>query len=82
MVRYKQEETPRYNGRDVAVMRARQAGALAVLGSATPANGELSECQAGRYTLITLRRASSHRPLADVQSSTCAEEYAAPGRTW
>ena len=33
---YKQEETPRYNGRDVAVMRARQAGALVVLGSATP----------------------------------------------
>ena len=34
---YKQEETPRYNGRDVAVVRAREARALVVLGSATPA---------------------------------------------
>src|SRR5271157_6093391 len=33
---YKQEETPRYHGRDVAVVRARLAGALGVLGSATP----------------------------------------------
>ena len=33
---YKQEETPRYNARDVAVMRAKLTGAVAVLGSATP----------------------------------------------
>ena len=34
---YKQEETPRYNGRDVAVVRAQAAGACVILGSATPA---------------------------------------------
>ena len=33
---YKQEETPRYNGRDVAIVRARAQGACVVLGSATP----------------------------------------------
>ena len=33
---YKQEESPRYNGRDVAIVRAQRAGALVVLGSATP----------------------------------------------
>ena len=33
---YKQEETPRYHARDVAVMRATMAGAAVVLGSATP----------------------------------------------
>ncbi len=33
---YKQEETPRYNARDVAVMRAKLAGAVVVMGSATP----------------------------------------------
>ena len=35
---YKQEETPRYHGRDVALIRARNAEAIAVLGSATPAS--------------------------------------------
>src|SRR5438067_10988859 len=33
---YKQEESPRYNGRDVAIVRAQRANALVVLGSATP----------------------------------------------
>ena len=33
---YKQEETPRYHGRDVAIVRAQAEGALVVLGSATP----------------------------------------------
>src|SRR5271165_3025358 len=33
---YKQEETPRYHGRDVAIVRAKSEGALALLGSATP----------------------------------------------
>ncbi len=33
---YKQEETPRYNGRDVAIVRAQAANACVVLGSATP----------------------------------------------
>ncbi len=33
---YKQQETPRYHGRDVAIVRARESGAVALLGSATP----------------------------------------------
>ena len=33
---YKQQDSPRYNGRDVAIVRARSAGACVVLGSATP----------------------------------------------
>ena len=36
---YKQEESPRYHGRDVAVMRARSQNAVIVLGSATPSLG-------------------------------------------
>ena len=64
---YKQEETPRYNGRDVAVMRARQAGALVVLGSATPSMESYQNAQNGRYDLVTLDRRVLDRPLADVQ---------------
>ncbi len=76
---YKQEETPRYNGRDVAVMRARQAGALAVLGSATPSMESYQNAQKGRYTLVALNRRVLDRPLADVRIVDMREEYAAAG---
>jgi primosomal protein N' (replication factor Y) len=76
---YKQEETPRYNGRDVAVMRAREAGALAILGSATPSMESYQNAQKGRYTLVTLERRVLDRPLADVRIVDMREEYAAAG---
>ena len=76
---YKQEETPRYNGRDVAVMRAREAGALVVLGSATPSMESYQNAQNGRYTLVTLYRRVLDRPLADVRIVDMREEYAAEG---
>jgi len=76
---YKQEESPRYNGRDVAVMRARQAQALAVLGSATPAMESYQNAQSGRYTLVSLQRRVLDRPLADVRIVDMREEYANDG---
>jgi primosomal protein N' (replication factor Y) len=76
---YKQEESPRYNGRDVAVVRARQAGALAVLGSATPSMESYQNAQNGRYTLVALERRVLDRPLADVRIVDMREEYAARG---
>jgi primosomal protein N' (replication factor Y) (superfamily II helicase) len=76
---YKQEESPRYNGRDVAVMRASQAGALVVLGSATPSMESYQNAQNGRYTLITLDRRVLDRPLAEVRIVDMREEYAAAG---
>ncbi|HEY7502306.1 MAG TPA: primosomal protein N' [Vicinamibacterales bacterium] len=76
---YKQEESPRYHGRDVAVMRARQANALAVLGSATPSMESYQNAQSGRYTLVTLERRVLDRPLADVRIVDMREEYAAEG---
>jgi primosomal protein N' (replication factor Y) len=51
---YKQEETPRYNARDVAVMRAKIEGAAVVLGSATPSLESFYNAQRGRYSLATL----------------------------
>jgi primosomal protein N' (replication factor Y) (superfamily II helicase) len=76
---YKQEESPRYHGRDVAVMRARQAGALAVLGSATPSLESYQNALSGRYTLVTLARRVLDRPLADVRVVDMREEYASGG---
>ena len=76
---YKQEESPRYNGRDVAVMRARQAGALVVLGSATPSMESYQNALTGRYTLVTLHKRVLDRPLAAVQIVDMRAEYAAAG---
>lgn len=60
---YKQGETPRYHGRDVAVMRARMDGALAILGSATPSIESLHNAREGKYKRLRLpERISPHPP--------------------
>src|SRR5918993_972486 len=76
---YKQEETPRYHGRDVAVVRAQQAGAIAVLGSATPSMESFYNAQNGRYHLVTLERRVLDRPMADVRIVDMRAEYATHG---
>ncbi len=76
---YKQEETPRYHGRDVAIVRARQAGALAVLGSATPSLESYQNATQGRYSLVRLTRRVLDRPLADVRVVNMRDEFAEAG---
>ena len=49
---YKQEETPRYHGRDTAVYRARLEGAVVLLGSATPSLETYHNARAGKYHLL------------------------------
>ena len=61
---YKQEESPRYNGRDVAIVRAQRAGALVVLGSATPSMESYHNAMTGKYERIVLERRVLDRPLA------------------
>ena len=51
---FKQDEGVRYHGRDVALVRAQRAGAVCVLGSATPSLESYAAAQAGRYRLVTL----------------------------
>jgi len=63
---YKQEENPRYNARDVAIVRARNDGAVVVLGSATPSLESYSHAIEGRYRLLTLPERIGDRPLARV----------------
>ena len=77
---YKQDEAPRYHGRDVAVMRAHQAGALAVLGSATPSLETFHNASRGRYTAVTLVRRVADRPLAAVRVVNMREEWAEAGQ--
>jgi primosomal protein N' (replication factor Y) len=60
---YKQDETPRYHGRDVAVMRAKLNQAHALLGSATPSLESFANARAGRYRLLTLTERIDARKL-------------------
>jgi primosomal protein N' (replication factor Y) len=76
---YKQEETPRYHGRDVAVMRAKFTGALVVLGSATPALESYFNAKADRYTLVSLDERVLSRPMADVRVVNMRDEMAIEG---
>ena len=64
---YKQEETPRYHGRDVAVVRARMDGATVVLGSATPALESRYNVEKGKYTLLSLPERIEQRPMPEVE---------------
>ncbi|HZP60848.1 MAG TPA: primosomal protein N' [Opitutaceae bacterium] len=64
---YKQDETPRYHGRDVAVMRAKLAGAVCLLGSATPSLESYANAQAGRYQLLSLPRRVDEKKLPAIE---------------
>lgn len=63
---YKQEDAPRYHGRDVAVMRAKLEGAIAVLGSATPSLETFTNAQQGKYERLALPRRISSQGLPRV----------------
>lgn len=60
---FKQDETPRYHGRDVAVYRAHLQGALCILGSATPSMETLHNARTGKYGCCVLRERVDNRKL-------------------
>jgi len=76
---YKQDETPRYHGRDVAIMRGKFTGALVVIGSATPTLESYTNALDGRYSLVTLNRRVLDRPMAEVQVVNMRQEIADAG---
>ena len=76
---YKQEEVPRYHGRDVAIVRGREERALVVLGSATPSMESYQHALTGKYSKATLERRVLDRPLASVRLVNMREEYADQG---
>jgi primosomal protein N' (replication factor Y) len=61
---YRQHESPFYHGRDVAIVRANFAGAVIVLGSATPALESFHNAHNGKYVYLTLPNRVGNRPLA------------------
>ena len=76
---YKQEETPRYNGRDVAVMRGKLTNSAVVLASATPAIESYHNAEAGKYRLIELKERVERRPLPEVELVDMRSEFQQTG---
>ncbi len=64
---FKQEAGLRYNARDLAVVRAKLAGATVLLGSATPSVQSLHNAHSGRFVHLQLGARIENRPLAEVE---------------
>jgi primosomal protein N' (replication factor Y) len=73
---YKQEETPRYHGRDVAIVRAKMENAAALLGSATPSLETYHHARNGKYELLTLASRVEQRAMASVEIVDLREDFA------
>ena len=58
---YKQDSTPRYNARDMAIVRARQERCVVILGSATPSVETYHKALNGRFELLNLAERVDHR---------------------
>jgi primosomal protein N' (replication factor Y) len=78
---YKQEETPRYHARDVAIMRAKMttSGAAVVLGSATPSLESYHNARSEKYALVELPDRVERRPLPEVEILDMREEFRETG---
>ena len=72
---YKQEEIPRYNGRDVAIVRAQAAKACIVLGSATPSLESRYNAEKGKYALLELKERIEARPMPRVDLIDMRQEF-------
>ena len=77
---YKQEETPRYHGRDVAVMRGKLLGCTVVLGSATPSLESWQNAERGRYARVEILARVQARPLPKVEMIDMREEFRQTGK--
>ena len=64
---YKQEEAPRYNARDLAVVRGKQEGAVVVLGSATPCMESYYNVQRKKYLLLSLTERADEKNMPIVR---------------
>lgn len=78
---YKQDEGLAYQARDLALVRAKLEGAMAVLASATPSLESLANAQAGRYVHVRLAARPGTAVLPEIATIDLRETPAAAG-TW
>ena len=73
---YRQQDTPRYNGRDTAIVRAQKESAVVILGSATPSLESFHNAQTGKYEYLHLPHRIGNRPLAAAHIVDMREVFA------
>lgn len=64
---YKSDTSPRYHAREVAEAKARMAGAVLILGSATPSFESTERARAGAYVRLVLPERVDSRPMPDIE---------------
>ena len=78
---YKQEDTPRYHARDVAIKRAEYYGCPVILGSATPSLESYARASKNVYTLLTLKNRARNQELPEVFVVDMREELKSGNRS-
>lgn len=77
---YRQQESPYYNGRDTAVMRALKEGAVVVLGSATPSLESFQNARQGKYRYLRLASRIAGRAMARAEILDMREVFRTGGK--
>jgi primosomal protein N' (replication factor Y) (superfamily II helicase) len=77
---YRQQESPYYNARDVAIVRAQRESATVVLGSATPSLESFHNARKGKYTLLNLPERINARPMATAKIIDMRTVFARHGK--
>lgn len=78
---YKQEESPRYHAKDVAIKRGELNNCPVVLGSATPTLEAYARAQRDVYDLLTLEERANKKPMPPVEIVDMRDELRAGNRT-
>ncbi|HEY6217526.1 MAG TPA: primosomal protein N' [Pyrinomonadaceae bacterium] len=77
---YRQQESPYYNARDVAIVRAQKESATVVLGSATPSLESFHNANKSKYTLVNLPERVGARPMATAKIIDMRTVFARHGK--
>jgi len=77
---YRQQESPYYNARDVAIVRAQKESATVVLGSATPSLESFHNARKGKYHFVSLPERINARPMAEAKIIDMRSVFARHGK--
>jgi primosomal protein N' (replication factor Y) len=77
---YRQQESPYYNARDVAIVRAQKESATVVLGSATPSLESFHNARKGKYHFVALPERIGARPMAEAKIIDMRTVFARHGK--